>query len=292
MPENYKEYCRGIYTNTYNTEINRLTTEALAHTRSHELSEQKLNAIETSAQKEAIRIATMKGIKQYPDIEPALLWKAIYETHIYRKSGIDDAETVFKAISADQSWRKSSGHAFEEMIKILGTEALKDSNIEIILQKDLHTLIQNGEIANEPRDISWLKEQIASSIFDLYAVVTTANGKFCYGCIQSKTSVRDRVTRDREPSINAMRSFFWSTAVVLDGGFLALPKFTAMVNGGTAEYRSNGWHGLYVFSKQYTGDRIYPVDLNLELFKKHAIEASHYWLTQRQWFNTEWKAQD
>ena len=47
MPENYKEYCRGIYTNTYNTEINRLTTEALAHTRSHELSEQKLNAIET-----------------------------------------------------------------------------------------------------------------------------------------------------------------------------------------------------------------------------------------------------
>ena len=107
-------------------------------------------------------------------------------------------------------------------------------------------------MSNEPRDISWLKEQTKACIFDLYAVVHTLDGKqFCFGCIQSKTSVRDRVTRDRETSIQAMRSFFWSTIIVLDGEYLRNPKFISMVNGGTAEYVEYGWHGMYVFSEQY-----------------------------------------
>jgi hypothetical protein len=33
-----------------------------------------------------------------------------------------------------------------------------------------------------------------------------------------------------------MNLYFWSIAVVIDGGFLNLPKFTAMVNGGTGDY--------------------------------------------------------
>lgn len=95
------------------------------------------------------------------------------------------------------------------MIKILGTAALHDSGIDILLQRDLNTLIKAQELSNEPRDISRLKEQIKASVFDLYTVVHTPDGKqFCYGCIQSKTSVRDRVTRDREPSMQAMQSFF------------------------------------------------------------------------------------
>ena len=119
--------------------------------------------------------------------------------------------------------------------------------------------------------------------------VTREDGKtFCYGCIQSKTSVRDRVTRDREPSLQAMASYFWSTIIVLDGDFLRLPKFISMVNGGTTEHPTNGWHGLYVFSEQYSGGRIYPTDLNFKNFKEHAVEAAHYWLTQRQWFDHEW----
>lgn len=71
--------------------------------------------------------------------------------------------------------------AFEEMIKFLGSLALKDSNIEIILQRDLSALIKTGEIDNEPRDISWLKEQINASIFDLYAIVHVKEKKYCFG---------------------------------------------------------------------------------------------------------------
>lgn len=284
-----KESCREIYNATYTAEKDRLYAEALASSRSGAVSAEKLNKIETEAQKEAIKKATVDTMRAFPNEESAAIWKAVYEVHVHRKSGIDDADTIARVISADQSWKKSSGHAFEEMIKFLASAALEDTGIEIILQRDLNILIKAGEIANEPRDISWLKEQIKASVFDLYAVVTKADGrKFCFGCIQSKTSVRDRVTRDREPSLQAMASYFWSTAIVLDGNFLRLPKFVSMVNGGTTEYPNNGWHGMYVFSEEYTGGRIYATDLEFKNFKEHAVQAANYWLTQRQWFDHSW----
>lgn len=284
-----KEFCRERYNNVYNAEKARLTQEGLSASRTGRLSEEAESKIETTAQKEAIQQATIDSMRNFPDVEPADIWKAVYEVHVHRKSGIDDAETIAKVISADQSWKKSSGHAFEEMIKFLASAALEGTGIQIVLQRDLNILIKAGEINNEPRDISWLKEQIRGGVFDLYALVTREDGKtFCYGCIQSKTSVRDRVTRDREPSLQAMASYFWSTIIVLDGDFLRLPKFISMVNGGTTEHPTNGWHGLYVFSEQYSGGRIYPTDLNFKNFKEHAIEAAHYWLTQHQWFDHEW----
>ena len=288
---NIRDYCAKIYADTYIQEKNRIENEIIRHSKQGVVPSSKIGEVETLSQKEAIKAATIQGIKHFPQIEAASIWKAVYETHVHRKSGINDADTIAKVISADQSWKKSSGHAFEEMIKILGTDALHGSGIDIILQRDLNTLIKAQEIDNEPRDISWLKEQIKASIFDLYAVVKASNGKkFCYGCIQSKTSIRDRVTRDREPSIQAMQSFFWSTIIVLDGDFLKNPKFVSMVNGGTTEHPNNGWHGLYVFSDQYTNDRIYPIDLDFKNFKEHAIIAANYWLSQRQWFNCDWKA--
>lgn len=286
-----RNYCGQIYADTYSNERQRIENEIITGSRTGVIPVSKESEIETASQKEAIKIATIEGIKHFPDVEAALIWRAVYETHVHRKSGINDADTISKVISADQSWKKSSGHAFEEMIKILGTAALHGSGIDILLQRDLNTLIKAHELDNEPRDISWLKEQIKASIFDLYAIVHTPDGKqFCYGCIQSKTSVRDRVTRDREPSIQAMQSFFWSTIIVLDGDFLKLPKFISMVNGGTVEHVENGWHGMYVFSEQYSQDRIYSIDLDFTNFKEHAITAANYWLTQRQWFNEQWRA--
>lgn len=292
MPQSFKEYCAEIYGRVYSTEQNRLIEEAVASSKNGRISESKASEIETAAQKEAIKQATIAGIRRYSDTEAALIWRAVYETHVHRKSGIDNADTIAKVVSADQSWKKSSGHAFEEMVKILGTAALQDSGIEIILQRDLHTLIKAGEIDNEPRDISWLKEQIAASIFDLYAVVNKDGRKFCFGCIQSKTSIRDRVTRDREPSMQAMQSFFWSTVIVLDAEYLRNPKFVSMVNGGTVEHPRNGWHGMYVFSDKFTEGRIYPIDIEFTTFKDHAVKAAHYWLSQRQWFNMDWNAEE
>lgn len=288
-----RDYCGKIYADTYIAERDRIKSEILSSSRSAKVSASKEEDIEAAAQKEAIKNATIEGVKHYPDAEASLIWRAVYEAHIHRKSGINDADTISKVISADQSWKKSSGHAFEELVKILGTAALQDSGIEIMLQRDLNTLIKAQELNNEPRDISWLKEQIKASAFDLYTVVHTPDGKqFCYGCIQSKTSIRDRVTRDREPSMQAMQSFFWSTIIVLDGDFLKTPKFISMVNGGMAEHVENGWHGMYVFSEQHSQDRIYSINLKFNNFKEHAVTAANYWLTQRQWFNAKWRADD
>ena len=282
-----RDYCGKTYSEVYSSEKERLE-KTLA-----KKSSSKTVEIENAAQKEAIKAATIEGIRHFKDVEAALIWKAVYETHIHRKSGIIDAELISKVVKADQSWKKSSGHAFEEMIKVLANSSLKDTNIEVVLQRDLNVLIRLNEISNEPRDISWLKEQIKGSVFDLYSIVRTESGKkFCYGCIQSKTSIRDRVTRDREPSLQAMCSFFWSTAIVLDGDFLKLPKFISMVNGGTSEYPDNGWHGMYVFSKKYSNERIYPIDIDFSVFREHAITAANYWLTQRQWFNESWTAEN
>lgn len=286
-----REYCGQIYSDVYINQKGKMESEVLARSRRGIISPSKQDEIETVVQKEAIKVATIEGIKRFPNIEPALVWRAIYETHVHRKSGISDADTISKVISADQSWKKSSGHAFEELLKIYGTEALQEHGIEIVLQRDLSLLIKAKKLNNEPRDISWLKEQIKGSVFDLYAIVHTSDEKqYCYGCIQSKTSVRDRVTRDREPSMQAMQSFFWSAIIVLDGDFLKLPKFVSMVNGGTTEYNGNGWHGMYVFSEQYTQGRIYPIDLDFKNFKEHAVIAAQYWLKQRQWFDEQWRA--
>jgi len=247
---------------------------------------------ETEAQKSAIRHSMVKGLEKFGSESVAELWGEIYRVHLYRKSGISDMDTVSKVVSAGQSWKKSSGHAFEEMIKELANLSLTGTNIEVILQRDLNALLKAGELANEPRDIAWLEKQIHGNIFDLYCTLTADGKRYCFGCLQCKTSIRDRVTRDREPSLHAMQSFFWSVAFVLDGDFLKNPKFQHMVNGGSEEFPTNGWHGMYVLSLKESNDRIYPLGCDFSLFKIHAEKAANYWKLSRQWFNTDWRADE
>jgi len=78
--------------------------------------------------------------------------------------------------------------------------------------------------------------------------------------------------------------------IVLDGDFLKNDKFVNMVNGGSLEFEQNGWHGMYVLSKQFNKDRIYSTDIEMTNLKEHAVEAAKYWLSQRQWFDHNWKA--
>ena len=288
MENKYYTYCLNTYQNEYSRCFDALKSEPKRDVISEKLSEE----FDREAQKSAIRIAITKALRKFPDEPVAELWSAIYRAHLFRKSGISDLETINKVISADQSWKKSSGHAFEEMVKELASLALYGTGVEIILQRDLNTLIKANELANEPRDISWLKEQIKSNIFDLYGILTIDDKKYCFGCVQAKTSIRDRVTRDREPSIHAMQSFFWSVVFVLDGDFLRLPKFVSMINGGSEEFRENGWHGMYVLSAKETNQRIYPLTMDFEIFKRHAMQAAEQWQKRRQWFDNKWIAND
>ena len=287
MGNNYYQYCLDTYQEEY---INRFETLKGEH-KSGEMNEKLADEFDREAQKTAIRLSITKALHKFPDESVAELWNAIYRAHLFRKSGISDLETINKVISADQSWKKSSGHAFEEMVKELASLALHDTGVEIVLQRDLNTLIKADELANEPRDISWLKEQIKANIFDLYGILTVDGSKYCFGCVQAKTSIRDRVTRDREPSIHAMQSFFWSVVFVLDGDFLRLPKFVSMINGGSEEFPRNGWHGMYVLSVKETNGRIYPLTMDFDIFRSHALQAAEQWQKRRQWFDCSWIAE-
>lgn len=277
----YKEFCLNEYKTLFASNFQALAAIKDAGKR------------RTEAQRNAIKDASINAIKAFPNIEPTQIWKTIYVAHVYNVSGIVDSRIIDSIISADNSWKKSSGHAFEEMIKELGNLSLKSHDIEIILQKDLSILLKADEIGNEVRDISWLKEQAKSSVFDLYLIIKPQQGKrLVFGCIQSKTSIRDRVTRDREPSINAMGAFFMSIAIVLDGDFMKLPKFQHMVNGGSPDYELNGWHAMYVFSnKPIDNGRIHSTDISMGNFVTDVVNGAQYWLTQRQWFNNNWTPQ-
>lgn len=285
--DEYYSFCLTTYKSAYNKVYR---TKKKEH-RNRIVSEKTSDEQDHDAQKAAIRITMVKALEKYPEVPVAELWSAIYRAHLFRKSGISNLTTINKVISADQSWKKSSGHAFEEMVKEMAMLSLHGSDVSFILQRDLNMLIKAGELSNEPRDISWLKEQIKSNIFDLFAVINSGDKKYCFGCIQAKTSIRDRVTRDREPSTHAMQSFFWSIIFVLDGDFLRLPKFISMVNGGSEEFRENGWHGMYVLSEKEANGRIYPLSMDFEIIKQHALQAARQWKENRQWLDISWKAE-
>jgi hypothetical protein len=268
-----------LYLSIYNDELERISER-------EEISKD----IERQAQKQAIQKTALYFFKKNPESDKTDIWNQIYEAHVNRKCGVDiPHDAIVKVISADQSWKKSSGHAFESMIKDLTNDSIRGTGASIILQKDLSVMIKSNLIKNEERDKQWLSNQISSETFDLFALVDN----YVFGCIQAKTSIRDRVTRDREPSTQAMGRFFWSIVFVLDGDFLKLPKFKGMVNGSSPSFEQNGWHALYAFSLPdgAEGERIYKLDIEMEPFKNHCAKAIKDWKKQRQWFNNQWSAE-
>lgn len=285
----YTEFCQQTYNDLYLQFYNQILNG--------KNSQAARTEAERTAQKLAIKDTLKLALDTYsPAHEAAELWRAIYIAHLKRKAGITDLNTldetiIAKVISADQSWKKASGHAFEAFIGEVANPALQQFGVKFVLQRELSEMIHHNEIHNDPIDMAWINQRIHTDVFDLYAISTWQNHNYVFGCIQSKTSIRDRVTRDREPSQQAMNASFWSIAVALDGAFLALPKFQEMVNGGGEDYNENGWHGLYVLSEQYTVDRIYPVDKNLSLLVDHARQASEAFMRARQRFDGHWRPQ-
>ncbi len=277
MDNNYKDFCFNEYNHLFAKYVLSSTLKKVEDKRKE-------------AQKRAIKESLVNAISNFPDIEPSEIWKNIYVTHVYNISKIVDHEVISAVISADQSWKKSSGHAFEEMIRDLANPFLNQHNITIVLQKELSILLNQNRVLNRNPDIEWLKTQVKKSIFDLYLAIQIDESYEIYGCIQSKTSIRERVKGDREPSITAMEKFFMSVAIVLDGSFLRMPKFIDMVNGNTPDYQLNGWHGMYVFTNlELETDRIHGIDITMEKFVKDVIAGAKFWKEQRQWFNHTWK---
>lgn len=286
-----RKFCQETYEDTYEREFENLN-EAFTKKSKIDISEKKLDEFKIAARKKAIGRTFVAALNLYTDVEPADIWKNIYISHIFNKSGENDLEKIQKIVSADQSWKKSSGHALESFIVDILNPLLLPKGISIHLQKDVSKLLKNNSIVNDPKDLKYISSRLNKDIFDLYLAINKGQEQYkIFGFVQSKSSVRDRVTRDREPSIDAMKNFFVSIAFILDGTFLKLPKFIEMVNGNSSEFEINGWHAAYVFTNdtQYNGDRIHVVNLDMRTLVKHLVEAANYWIENRQWINHAWR---
>ena len=258
------------------------------------------NALKTAwlyAQRKAIDKTFVDALlTYYPEVSEKEIWGALAMAHKLNVANLnefgidsDKQQAVFEAcLYAHQSWIKSSGHSFERYISNIDNDKLKKNEIRFILQSELTDMVKKKKLANTDEDIhglnAWGKD------FDLYAIQTIHGDTHVFGCIQSKTSIRDRVGRDVTFSRNAMEGLFWSVGVTLDGDFLNMDEFIHMVNGG-GSYQTNVWHGMYAMSGvEKSNDRIYKVDDKLDIFVDHAILAAKQFISDRRLLNNVWKA--
>lgn len=292
MPSNfdYVAFIRDTYKKTLNE-------EKLVEIERRGTGTSVVQAVRLLAQRRAIDKTFVEALINYsPDISEEEIWSAIGLTHKLNvadlgRFGIDESiqEEVFSTcLSAHQSWIKSSGHSFERYISSIENELLKKNEIRFVLQSEMTDMVKKHKLNNTEEDIvglgAWGKD------FDLYAIQTVHGEDHVFGCIQSKTSIRDRVGRDVTFSHNAMEGLFWSVAVTLDGAFLNMPEFIHMVNGG-GSYQQNGWHGMYAISGiGGNNGRIYKVDDSMTLFANHAISAAKQFIKDRRQLNNQWMA--
>ncbi len=285
----YKLFCKELYKKTWEKEymIESQNKQTFAAQQSARLA----------AQRKAIDKVLVESLLKYsPEISESEIWNEIgliHKVHVAELSAFDisediQEEVIKRCLSAHQSWIKASGHSFERYISNIQNEELQKNEIRFILKSELTKMIKEDALTNTAEDIkgliSWGKD------FDLYAIQSVHGDTHVFGCIQSKTSIRDRVGRDVNFSHNAMEGLFWSAAVTLDGGFLNMPEFIHMVNGG-GSYNKNGWHGMYAMSGiQKTNERIYKTDDLLSVFVNHSIEAAKQFIRDRRQLNSDWKA--
>ena len=284
-PKDLKSYVSNIYQKTYKRE--------------YDIECQKSNITSQSArlkaQRKAIDKALVESLLKYsPQVPESDIWNEIGMVHKLNVAQLDtfgipqdqQADIIDRCLSAHQSWIKSSGHSFERYISNIESDILKKNEIRFILQSELTYMIRHNLLANTKDDINGLKSW--GKDFDLYAIQSVHGDTHVFGCIQSKTSIRDRVGRDVTFSRNAMDNLFWSVAVTLDGSFLSMPEFIHMVNGG-GSYKTNGWHGMYAMSGiEDANGRIYKVDDSMLLLINHAVSAAKQFISDRRRLNVDW----
>ncbi len=288
MSDDYREFCHKLYLATWEEEFQKKCQ-----------NQQNPSAIQSArqaAQRQAIDKVLVEAFLKYsPKVSEGAIWKEIALIHKIHAAGLSEygiahgqqAEVIERCLSAHQSWIKASGHSFERYLSSIDSETLRKNEIRFILQSELTYMIRNNLLTNTASDIqglrSWGKD------FDLYAIQSVHGDVHVFGCIQSKTSIRDRVGRDVTFSHNAMDGLFWSVGITLDGSFLNMSEFIHMVNGG-GSYQRNGWHGMYAMSGiEESNDRIYKVGDTMELLIDHTVAAAKQFITDRRQLNAAWK---
>lgn len=280
------EYCEKEYMKAWNS----IVVDENA-------SENKKTIARRDAQKLAIDKAFLSSLAQFPELDEEIVWALIGAAHKFNLAHLEEFHldkvqrliTYERCVSAQQSWNKASGHSFERYISNINTPLMQENEVRFILKSEAIKMIHSGKMFNHQKDIYLIEEW--NDNFDLYAIQTNHGRTHIFGCIQVKTSIRDRVGRDDQFSKNAMANNFWVAEAVLNGGFFKLPKYYAMVNGGSLTYPENNWHGVYVMAGIESEGRIYKVDESFEKMAQHAVIAANFFGVNRGQLTRSWIAE-
>jgi len=218
---------------------------------------------------------------KYPDVQPYELWKMIEISHMknYISGSIQIPEVPLSAddfltyilasntltviTSSAQSWKRSSGVAWEEFLQ--RNLILKEgtTEIKILSAPEMKSLLYGTPLLSESgaavglllsnRDTEYqlfINKVLDDKNFDLFLVYYEPVTKLwkLFGLIQCKTSIRDRLKINMKSSIEAMQHHLWSIVIAMDpAGFIS--------NGGQYNRDTKkSWNGFYVLDNNVSND--------------------------------------
>lgn len=154
-------------------------------------------------------------------------------------------EQIIKAKKSDQKFINMSGNLYEYITEQENNDLLKESksNTKFYFPKELKNKIEKNKILNNEKDIEMLENWIKGKTFDLYLLRKENNGYTVFGVVQCKKSVRERIGRDREPSINAIKNGFFSILISSNDDSLGKEKtkMREMFFGEGKHFDKKGW---------------------------------------------------
>lgn len=192
-------------------------------------------------------------LEKYPSTDPGVLWGNLQNAHVEIMRRVGKNQT-----SANQSWVKSSGTAFEVFV-----QKMNKPPFQILKPIEFKKLSMIFKVKNSDK-------LIGRSEDDMMVVYESNNCFHLTGVIQAKTSIRDRMKMDMTHSQHMLNANLWSAFITIDpDGFLNKPKFKDLANGDSDD--GVVWHGVYAFSDTVAhGSRLHGADK----FIPHLIDAS------------------
>lgn len=258
-------------------------------------------------------------VKDYPEIEPSLIWKNIEKAHIISyvsefvklpTSPLEASEIIPYLLSGDilsvfnsagQSWKRASGVAWEEFIKSNLLLSTIDVEIRILTPAEIKALLKGmpletkdgelGKLASPSQDKKEYNEFLLKILddknFDLFLIyyVPAIRQWRLSGLIQCKTSIRDRLKINMKSSEEAMAKNLWSIVIAMDSD-----RFTR--KGQYNQGAKDSWNGFYVLDNtQDSDDSIFygPLHQLQQDITNHCNQVIEALIMNTQSIHAEWR---
>ncbi|OPH54975.1 hypothetical protein BC351_30100 [Paenibacillus ferrarius] len=271
-----------------------------------------------SMRRETIFATFESLLNTFPNENPGQMWRIVEKAHVYsylQSEGVDmdvfglkynikreileelffDDELISSFESAKQSWKRSSGIAWENFFE--GTFESEDDEIKVVNPRDLKKLLKGEHINNnegypaplhffDNEQKKYFESLLKKKDFDLFLLFySTYHRKWrLFGLIQCKTSIRDRMKINASTSKDAMNKNLWSILLALDPD--------SYLRGQYYEMAKTDWHGVYFMEKEVSvDDNIVraPIDELQSKILNHANQVLQIITDKPEVINSSWR---